>query len=269
MINFIEKQQRTRIPLHDYTFEKEEMLQSILDVLTPKIEGVWTIALIEPKIKFVNEFLDEYKDIPYITLDIYLGQAKLDAVLLKHPKLMPKKQTYKEAFLTVISEMKNQIDHAASKYLFKACRGDVEQLSEVLTRLDAECTTGTINVADAKQACTVVRKPLYASQVYRAFMSKDRQRWNLLYKLELELGTSFAYYALRKQAMTWLEEKGNYLNNEDTKNRDIGNVDGAFICYAYVCFMNSNNPNDLYMVMYDIDNRGPVPLGRRIDVNLQ
>lgn len=269
MINFIEKQSRTKIPYHDYVFEKEEMMQPVVDILTPKIEGTWTIALIEPKIKFINEMLDNYQEIPFIQLDIYMSRAKLDAILLKHPKLAPKHQTAKEAFLTIISEMKNQIDHAASKYLYKACNGDIEQISEVVKKLDAECKTGTVGLQEVKDSCTIIRKPLYASQVYKAFMLRDRQRWNYLYKLELELGTSYAYYALRKQATKWLEEKSKYLNNEDTKNREINHVDGAFICYAYCCFINSNNPNDLYMVMYDIDTRTKESLGRRIDVNIQ
>lgn len=269
MITFTLKKQNTKIPKQDYIFEKEELFLKLLDVLTPKFEGMWEIALINPEIRFVNEFLERTEELPHININIYLASSKMDAIMLKHPKLMPKRQTNKEAFLELVSSLKNDLSHTAAKYLYNACSGDVETATEVLQKLDTECTGGIINVEDVKNVYMLIRKPLYASTVYRAFMCNDRERWKLLDKLDKDIGTKFAYYALRKQSVQWLEEKSKYLMNEDTKNWNISDVDATYICFAYLCFVNSNAPEELYSVMHDIDTRGEKVLERRLYANIQ
>ena len=269
MINFYEKKAKTRIPQHDYVFDKPEYYLKLLDVLTPKFAGNWTVALVDPTIKFVEEFIESRKDVPFVEVNIYLAGAKLDQIMLKHTKLLPKNQSTWETYMVLQSEMHNVLSHDASKYLYKACNGDTDAMADIIEKLDTECETGTIQVADVKKLCTVIKKPLYASAVYEAFLLKKRERWALLAKLEGELGTKFSYYALRKQSVKWLEEKVKYLHNEDVKNYNISRVDSAFICYAYTCFINSNSPSELYTVMYDIDNRCEEALERRVYANLQ
>ena len=269
MIHFIEKKQGTKIPKHDYLLEKEDALEKLVDVLTPKFEGTWSIGLFDPPIKFVNNLVDSNWECSYVDLYLYLSSNQLDSILLKHPKLVPKKQSAKEAFMTVVAELKSNLAHDASKYLYKAFEGKVEEMAETLKQLDESCTTGLITLDDVKSVCSVIKRPLYASEVYRAFMCKSRDRWRLLSTLVHELGESYAYYALRKQSLSWLRDKADYLQNEDTKNRNINDVDASYISYAYVCFINSNSPSDLYCVMYDIDNRNVSVLERRLVVNLQ
>lgn len=269
MINFVEKKSKTRIPQHDYVLDKEEFYLRLLDVLTPKFDGVWTIALVDPKITFIDEYLVEAQDVPYIEVNVYLPVAKLEMVMLKHTKLAPKKQSSYEAYMALLGEMTNTLEHDASKYLYKACSGSIDTLTEVVEKLDKECESGRITIKDVKQVCVAVKKPLYASTVYEAFMVKDRDRWSLLERLEQELGTSYCYYALKKQSVKWFEDKCKYLSNEDVKNYNIRKVDAPFITYAYVCFSNSRNVNELYTVMYDIDNRCKEALDRRLYADLQ
>lgn len=269
MINFYEKKSKTRIPAHDYVLDKEAQLGPLLDLLTPKFNDVWTIALVDPSISFVNEFLDRYTDTKEVTLNIYMPQNKLDVVVLKHTRLVPKKMTTYETFLSILGSMTNTMSHDASKYLYKACNGDIEVMEQTITKLDKECSTGQIDISAVKEVCTVTRKPLYSSAVYEAFLTKQRTRWQLLDKLEHDLGKRYAYYSLRKQSQKWLTDKTTYLNNEDVKNFRVKEVDSAFIVYAYLCFMNSSGPDDLFAVMYDIDHRSKEALERRLNVNLQ
>lgn len=265
MINLIEKKRGTKITVHDYVFDTAENILELLPELTPKFEGNWTVALVEPSIKFAGTLFETGEIPDYMDVDMYLSTAKLEQLLLKYPKLQPKKMTQYETFMEFISLIRNHINHDAAKYLFKACDRNAEEAEEVLSKLDVECSNGVIDLALVKKHCVLLRKPVYASEVYTAFMLKDKWRWKKLDALEKDLGTRYAYYAMRKQSVQWLSDKASYLHNEDTKNRHISEVDASFISYAYICFANSKNYNELTAVMYDIDNRSTAALERRLE----
>lgn len=269
MIQLNELTRKTRIKKGDYTFDGEADLIKLLPQLTPKFDGNWELILVDPSVKYVHSLSEGYSLPNYVDCYIYMGMAKLEQVLLKHPTLMPKKQKPWEAYMSMIAELQHVIDPNAAKYLWKALSGDVDKLKEALDKLDDDCEEITITVKQVKDVYTASIKPVFASEVVEAFFTKDRGRWTEYSKLVSMLGERYGYYAIRKQVFKWLTEKASYLKNEETTLRSIADVDALFIDYVYMLFYFSADYRELPALMYEWDNRNDKAVERRLYAYLQ
>lgn len=260
-------QKDVKFPDGDYVFDKMEHFLPLLDVLTPKFSGRWSIVLVDIKLREVKQIVDSIMLPDYIDLTIMLSKAKLDAVTLDYPNLAPKAQSVKDTYLGMITNLKHLIDKKAMWNLYKAIGPHVGLLQEALDKLDAECAGTTITDKQVRQTYLVQHR-VYASDVLIAFLRKDRYRWNKYTTLVNDLGEDYAYNALYKQARTLLLDKQKYLTNNDTKNRAVEDVDAPLICYTYVLFANSRSSKNLQGIMHCLDNRCEDSLERSINVNL-
>jgi len=269
MMTLTELNRKTRIRKCDYTFDGEADMLKLLDVLTPKFEGNWEIALVDPSIKYINGIAEGFALPDYVDCYVYMSSAKIEQVVLKHPSLMPKKQKPMDLYMSLIGDMNHAIDHNAARYLWKALNGDTDKLKEALDKLDNECEDMCITVQQVKKDFTATLKPVFASEVVEKFFTKDFRRWQTFRKFVDLLGESYAYYSIRKQVFKWFEEKAYYLRNKETTIRSIGDIDAFFIDYVYILFHQSVDYRELFTLMYEWDNRNNEALERRTNAYLQ
>lgn len=269
MIQLYELTRKTRIHKGDYTFDGEGDMLKLLPSLTPKFDGQWEIALVDPSVAYAHTLSSDAALPDYVDCHVYLNPAKLEQVLLKHPNLMPKKQKPWEQYMALIAELNHAIDANATKYLWKALNGDTDKLKDALTKLDSECEDICITVQQVRNDYTVAVKPVYASEVVELFFIKDRGRWSTFQKFVTMFGERYAYYTIRKQVFKWLSDKTAYLQNKETTIRSIADVDAVFIDYVYMLFYFSSDFRELSTLMYEWDNRNDKAVERRLYAYLQ
>ncbi len=267
MIELRQHTAKDSIPECDYVFEKTDKLNDLLYILTPKFDGVWYIVLLEPKIKFVKELIENTTLPKWVNFLVLVSKSKLDEVVLNYPSYAPRERTPKDVINEAVMSLRNLIDESAKKVLRQVYGTNEKDLREMLEKLDRECVTGTISLKQVKEAVNY-QKRVYASDVLNAFMLNDYRRWFLYHKLVHDLGTRYSYNALASYSRKLLVAKSKYLNNEDVEQRIVSRVDAPLICYVYTLFENSNNYNQLIGIMYSIDNRCAELMERIQNVNL-
>ena len=252
MVKYIVNTKDTRIRDVDYLFEDVAKFKKLLPYLRKKIEGSWDIAILEPDIKSVREFADSESIPNYITVSLYLDRHVAEQIASEKPKLFIKEKTAYEKYLDLISDMKIMIDTKAAKELYQRVGTDKSKIPEYLQEL-ASIATEKITVNDVRKTVNDERR-LYASDVVNAFLLRTRWRWSQYNKLVSNLGRDYAYYSMRKYISKLLEEKNQYLHNEDTTLRVVNKVDALSINLAYVLF-NTTRSTELDTCMYLLDNR--------------
>lgn len=254
MIEFVLRKPKTKLPEVDYVLDNPEDILELVKVLTPKFEGNWSIILLDPKLVLVKDLVDADIIPNHIDCYVYVNTAKMEKLVLDYPKFAPTKKSVKESYKELISNLKHLMDTNAMYELYNIIGPNLSELQEALYKLDAECEEGTITVKQIRKTFHQTKR-VYASEVLRSFYARDRYRWNKLNTLVKDLGDSYAYNALYKQATTLLNEKKKYLHNEAIKSRLVELVDAPLICYTYVLFSNSKSYHNLYSIMYAIDHR--------------
>ena len=256
MISLQTLSSKTKIPDCDYTFEKVENFQDLLLNLTPKFEGTWKIVLMQPKIKYVKSLMDKNTVPEWVDVIIYVSQKALEEIAVEYPALLPKKLTVKEEYMRMVANMRHLIDEKAVKAIYKSVGANTRILQEVLNELDNSCVSDNeiITMKHIKGVVSIVKR-VYASDVLKAFLLHDKNRWNLYSKLVHDVGLNIAYYAMYKQAKKLLSNKADYLQNKDVKDFLARKVDATFICYVYVLFVNSSSAYQLPAILCAIENR--------------
>lgn len=258
MINLNEYDRKVIIRDSDYIFDKTDKLESLLPYLKKKISGEWVISLIEPPISYVRELYEVDKIPEYVKLNLYVSKEVANQILSEYPKLEIKKQTNYDRYLSLISEMKILIKPDVAKELYHRANRDIDKITDYLLLLSRD---GDITLSKVRKY-VIDERTVYASDVLRAFLTKDISRWTKYKKLVEILGESYAFYAIRRQTKKFLKDKDKYLRNDKTELWYIANIPAPQICYAYTLFHRCTS-DELYMCLLLLDN---FDLRRAIDV---
>lgn len=253
MIKFLIYSRDTRILDTDYLFEDPAKFMALVPYLRPKIEGDWKIAIIEPPIKFVRQIADTEFVPEYVTLELYLEKNVAQQIMLEKPKLIVKQKTAYEKYMDLIADTKVLIDPKAAKELYRRVGTNKDKIPDYLLELSEKAENGQVTVNMVRTHVVDERK-VYASEVLLAFLARDRWRWKKYNDLVEELGTRYAFYAIRKYAGKLLVDKNKYLRNEDTEIRGIDKIDAFRINQAFVLF-NTTKYTELDMCMRLLENR--------------
>lgn len=264
MVKLLQYSRKTKIPDGDFVLDKVDKLFDIVGNLTPKFEGNWVFVLIDPKIKFAKELIENTALPDWVDFYVLLPLKKLENVVLDYPQLQPKTRTKKEEFDDILSGLNHILAEDAKKYLLASVGYNIDELRDVLTKLDTECTSDRITLKQVKGSVQYTRR-VYASNVMDAFLKGEPNRWKLYETLVHDLGDNYAYNACYKYIRTLLSEKQDYLNNLDVKNYAVKTIDAPSICFAYTLFVNTRNAKDLYTILYCIENRSSECLQMMID----
>lgn len=254
MIELRKRQKDLDLSGFDYVFEDAESFEDVLPYLLPKLEGKWSIILLDPKLQAVRTFLDTTIVPSYVVLTIIVEQRQLEQLYLERPSLVKKEKSNWDRYMDLLKEFPVPMEDKAMRELYFRCGPKEKDLQEALGVL-LDCSYVTL--AEVNKHFAPVQR-VYASQVVKAFLLMQYPRaWKMLAILERELGTTIAFYAMRKNIRAVYEAKCKYLKNEDVKERLVTAVDTYTIIRLYWWFEVST-PEQLYILlaMYE---RGEVP----------
>ncbi len=255
----------------DYVLESLSEFETLLPYLYKKIEGSWKIIFVDLKITEVRRLSSEL-DIPdYIDIEVYLKKDVLILFFQENPSLYNKDKSKWEQYMEVISEFPKLIDKKASSEIFKRCRGDIDQIKEILSEIllialeEDEVTVNHVN------AVILPVDTVYAKDVLFSFLLKNNnlierrgnkysryknsKPFEAYNKLEYAIGKDIAFYAMQKAAKKLYESKLAYLKNETVDDADLMSIVDIYdLSHAYLSFYLSS-PKQTLAVLYSILNR--------------
>lgn len=253
MVSLKEFSRKTKLPKADYTLEKLDELKRVLPSLTPRIEGRYSIIMVNIMTADALKIVEDIQIPEWIDVTMFLSAKRIEVVGLKHPEVLPKKETFDEQVNSVLTTLNIIIENKALRKLKSAYWNNISDFTDACHLLESK-VQGTVTLTTLKKYVNY-QKPVYASEVLNAFLLADRRRWSKFNTLLTELGDSYAYNALYKYAKTLLLEKNKYLQNQDTSLYVLSQVDGFTIGYVYSLFAMSTNYKQLQGIMHDIDAR--------------
>lgn len=262
MVKLHELTKKTRLPTADYTLEKLDDLEKVLKVITPRIEGRWSIVIVGLNLNEARKLIEVLKIPDWVDIKCYISGKRIEMLSLTHPEVLPKHETFAEQVESVVASLNVMIETKALNKLKSAYWNNINDFTDMCHLLETK-VTDTIRLADIDKYVNYA-KPVYASEVVNMFLTHDRRRWKKFYTLLTELGESYAYNAMYKYVKNLIVEKRNYLQGEDAKYRILETVDGFTISYAYSVFAMSTNYKQLYGILYSIDNRCTESLERTL-----
>ncbi len=254
MIRVVKSSERQSLPKMDYNFEQYDYYLDIAPLLTPKFNGNWKILLNDFSLVEVEAILNENIIPEHFDVYMLLGSNKYDKVIKENPKLYVKPKSNWEIYKDMIAGLDVLIDKRAMNDLYSAIGNNINELQEALMMLATKAEDGYITDNLVRQSYNVQNR-VYASDVLHAFYMRQDNRWKLANKYVKELGTDYAFYAMRRYIRRLLHDKGAYLKNKDTKLRETKNIDAPFISFAYTTIENSPSPKDLILFFRALDAR--------------
>lgn len=258
MVKYLVNSRDIRIYDVDYLLEDTDKFLHLVPYLKRKIEGDWRIAILEPDIQFVRKIEDGNIVPEYVTLELYLDKSVAERLVTERPTLFVEKKTAYEKYLDTIGELKVLIEPKAATDLYRRVGVNKDKLHEYLLHL-ASTVDGVIKVSDVRREIPDERR-VYSSDVINSFILRDRYRWKKYDALVSELGTSYAYYSMRKYTERLIADKNRYLMNEETELRSIDKLNAPGVCLAYTIF-HTTKVSELDLCMYLLDNK---EIARRI-----
>lgn len=254
MVKLTEMTKDLKVSNADYVFDKSDKFLALLPYLTHKLVGDWYIVLVEPKLELVRNILDLNSIPEYVKLELLIEPSLLSQLMLERPSLAVKKLSVWETYQSMIAALDRIIDPKAVGEIYHRVGPNKEALREALELLCEKVQDRKIISKDVRLYISDNRR-VYANQVVKAFLLKDKKRWDIFREYEYDLGTNIAFYAMRKYVRKLLNEKNKYLRNEDTKDRLVQEVDAFTINHAFYTFELANNPMQLIPVLHAIENR--------------
>lgn len=239
---------------YDKVYESSEEFEEVLPFMGPRLEGAWNILILEPNLAFVRSCLDTGMIPSYVFLTLAVEQAQLDQLYLERPKLAAEERTPWKAYMELISKFPVPMDDKAMREIYYRCGPREDKLAEALEQL-LECRYVTMTEVNKRFA---PRVRVYANQVVRTFLTGRRDvAWKQLSMLENELGTSFAFYSMRKAVRKLFKSKAKWLRNETVKENYIDQVRYDDLIFLYWHFEVATSPYQLYPILKMFERRCP------------
>ena len=183
----------------------------------------------------------------------YVNRAYLvSKTIPSRPHLVAKATTNWDVYLDLLKEFPVPMDDKAMRELYYRAGPKEESLRAALNELMDYpiITMREIN----KHFAPVTR--VYANQVVRAFLlGSYKKAWAMLSMLERELGSTIAFYAMRKYIRRVFAEKCMDLQNESIKDSIVEKVDGYTIILLYWLFETAVRPEQLYPILHMFERR--------------
>lgn len=239
---------------YDTVYEDYKVFEEVLPFLKPKLEGVWSILILEPKLEFVRTCLDTGIVPSYVNLVLAVEQSGLEQLYLEQPKLMKEEKTSWDMYQDLVARFTVPIDVKAMRELYYRVGPSTDKLAEALEEL-SDCVYVNVQEINKRWARS---ERVYASQVVRTFLIGRRSiAWKQLSILESDLGTRIAFFAIRKAVRKLFAAKSNYLQNVSVKEQFIDRVSVYDITLLYWLFEEATNHYQLFPIFQMFERRQP------------
>lgn len=240
---------------YDEVYESEDVFQEVLPFLKPKLEGSWNILILEPKLEFVRTCLDTGYVPSYVGLTLAMEQSQLEQLYLEKPKLQKEEKNSWGVYKAMIALFPVPMEDKAMREIYYRVGPNEDKLAEALEQL-TDCIY--VNMEEVNKRWAPVQR-VFASQVVRTFLLGRRdQAWKQLDILEANIGTTVAFYAIRKYVRHIFDAKCKYLQNISVKEKFIDRVSVYDITLLYWLFEEATNPYQLYPTLKLFERRTPV-----------
>lgn len=237
---------------YDNVYEDSKEFESVLPYMMPRIEGEWSILILEPKMDFVRACLDTGIIPSYISLTLAVEPSQLEQLYMERPKLTEQEKSPWQVYLGLLAHFPNAMEDKAMRELYYRVGPSEDKLAEALEQLKE---VPFVTVKEIDKRWTPVER-VYASQVVRTFLTGKRSvAWTQLRILEGEIGMRVAFYAMRKAVRKLFNSKAKYLRNQPVKERFISQVSIYDITLLYWLFEEATDPNQLYPILQMFERR--------------
>lgn len=236
----------------DYRLDKPDRFFDLLPYLFKKLSGEWNIELVDFDIGTVREILDHTNIPDYVSVYLVLAGDVIGMLQAERPELKVTKKSVWEYYNDLLAELPILIDSKAASMLYNRLPRNRTVIKQAIDSLSKSCEDkGIIEISDVRNV-TLSHNVYYSNQVVRAFAEHDRNRWKIFDQFELELGTHYAFYALRKYVNKLLKDKSNYLSNDEYKDKNVEVVDTYMIIFLLGRF-NTYKPEQLICIFSEFD----------------
>lgn len=259
----------TRYPKSDLAFDDVKKFYDQLPYLYPKIQGQWIILIVEPKPKEIEELFEGGLVPDYLDVRVYARPDVVSSFVAKYPKFAIVEKSKWEAFNDILADLDRVIEDKAAKALYRRCHGSTEMILERLEEIKKN-TVGAITFADVDKY-VLEDKVIYARDVMFSIWVSCREdiprKGHILSRYVYmnpdktadsfvsNLGTKYAFYALRKYIRRAYKDKLRFLDGKDPKDRVLCECIDVDTCtHAYAAFELSN-PDQLYVVLEALKGR--------------
>lgn len=252
MIEIIQYSRELNYDGYDYVIEETDTLSGLVPYLLPKIEGGWEILLLTPPLSYVRSCLDTPLIPSHIHLVLVVDKQQLKQLYLERPALADSIQTNWEVYRGLLADFPTPLTPKAMREIYYRAgpkRTDLHDALQLLSQYQA------IGMREVNKHFAPVQR-VYARQVVRAFLlGETKESWKLLQQLESSIGSTVCFYAMRKYVRTLMSDKVQYLNNQDTQNRLVEEVDGYTLTLLYWHLESISSPYQLHPFLYNFERR--------------
>jgi len=237
----------------DYVIDKFDVFANLFVQLRPKIQGLWTIILLNCTLDEVEQLMTVY-DSQFLSITAYLDSHAYDKFLARHPGMVPKSKSVKELLQEYVATLDVLVDDAALDEIYKRVNRNIELLKDAVDKCVSECKDNRVTVELVKRVIPK-RDIIFASQVVYAFLLyKTPYRWSTLDKFINSTNPIFAYNSIRKQIREMFALKCDYLQNKlDKQYFWLEKIDIYTLTRAYLLFLQPNKVSKLYLNMLLLD----------------
>jgi hypothetical protein len=241
----------TKLAKSDYVFDDTDKFALILPYLKPKLNGDWAVAIVEPPIDVVRNYIRADNIPPWLNVTVYMEKGALSQLFMEFSHLSTKEPSPWEKYIELIKEFDVPMEDKAMREIYYRAGPSTESLTEALELFrDLEF----VRMPDVNKRLLPVRR-VYARQVLIAFLQKDKYAWKKYSQLENELGVAISFFAMRKYLRKLLNEKNAYLRNKPVTDKAVTSVDIYTIIHAYLLFETASSEKQLPSILSCIERR--------------
>ena len=260
----------TQFPYSDFIFEKYKDYIKVVPYLIPKIQGRWTIILVDFTMEQMKEV--EASNLPsFVEITSYMKPDLMDIFLQEFPKYMVNTKSSWDQMVEVIIYKKLDATSKALKMLYSRCKGNIDEIFRKLNDIEKIVPEGGMITEKEVNALVKEEDTIYSRDILLSlllhgdksiprrgnYLSKFRNAnvTNLVDRFVGDLGRDYAFYALRKYTKKLYDNKMKFIQNKDCKDEQVlKRIDVFTLAHALMCFEMSN-PKQLYVVLDEIERR--------------
>lgn len=260
----------TQFPYSDFIFEKYKDYIKVVPYLIPKIQGTWTVTLVDFTMEQMKEV--EASNLPsFVEIIAYMKADLMEVFLQEFPKYTVNTKSSWDQMIEVIISKKLDATGKALKMLYNRCKGNADEIFRKLNDIEKIIPEGGMITEKEVDALVKEEDVIYSRDIILSLLLKGDKgipsRGNYLSKFKnadtiklvdrfvSELGRNYAFYALRKYIKKLYDNKMKFIQNKDCKDEQVlKRIDVFTLAHALVCFEMSN-PKQLYVVLDEIERR--------------
>ena len=211
MYYIYKKQKNNALPEFHYMFKKFKDFYDIAALLEVPLSGSYFINIKSDSYEDIMQFLKREQEFKHLVVYVEISETLLDYILLRKPNitLLDSKSNF-EVFTELVTKHSILFQKGCLQVMYNAIGHSYQEMDEALKII--KNTYGEKEVTkDDISKLFVVDEFVYPRTVCIDYLLMSRYRRSRLKKCLEYFGNDLVFYAIRKNAIKFLEEKIKYL----------------------------------------------------------